>query len=50
MSEVGVLFGDIHTYTKWGLRLKKIVIGQPSAKSILIDIEGGKSDRSHVVL
>ncbi len=41
MSEVGVLFGDIHTYTKWGLRLKKIVIGQPSAKSILIDIEGG---------
>ena len=41
MSEVGVLFDDIHTYKTWGLRLKKIVIGQPSAKSILVDIEGG---------
>lgn len=41
MSEVGVFFDDIHTYTEWGLRLKQVVIGRPSAKTVLIDIEGG---------
>lgn len=41
MEEIGVFFDDIHTYTEWGLRLEKVVIGTPSAKSVLIDIEGG---------
>ena len=41
MSEIGVLFDDIHTYTEWRLRLKKVEIGQPAAKTVLVDIEGG---------
>ena len=41
MSEIGVLFDDIHTYTKWGLRLLQITIGPPEPKSMLVNIEGG---------
>ena len=33
MSGVGITFDETHSFRDWGLRLKKIAIGIPKAKS-----------------
>ena len=33
MSGVGITFDETHSFRDWGLRLKKIVIGIPKAKT-----------------
>lgn len=36
----GISFDDVHSYKAWGLRLKKIAIGMPQAKTEYVDVPG----------
>lgn len=36
----GVSFDGVHSYLEWGLKLKKVSIGMPSAKTEYIDVPG----------
>jgi len=41
MNHTGVTFGSFHSFAEWGLRLKKVEIGTPELKKILVDVPGG---------
>lgn len=36
----GVSFGDVHSYNDWGLKLKSISLGTPSAKTSYVSVPG----------
>ncbi|MGN0398812.1 MAG: mtfA protein [Blautia sp.] len=38
---IGVKFGDYHSFEQWGLKLKNVKIGMPTPKKILLEIPGG---------
>ena len=38
MSGVGITFDETHSFRDWGLRLKKIVIGIPKAKTEYVSV------------
>ena len=40
MSGVGITFDETHSFRDWGLRLKKIVIGIPKAKTEYVSVPG----------
>lgn len=44
MSGVGITFDETHSFRDWGLRLKKIVIGIPKAKTEYVSVPGMNGD------
>ena len=46
MSGVGITFDETHSFRDWGLRLKKIVIGIPKAKTEYVSVPGMNGDGS----
>lgn len=39
--KTGITFGSYHSFAEWGLLLKKIGIGTPELKKILVEVPGG---------
>ena len=39
-KEVGVTFGESHSWTDWGLKLKEISIGIPKIKTEYLEVPG----------
>lgn len=44
MSGVGITFDETHSFRDWGLRLKKIAIGIPKAKTEYVSVPGMNGD------
>ena len=44
MSGVGITFYETHSFRDWGLRLKKIAIGIPKAKTEYVSVPGMNGD------
>ncbi len=44
MSGVGITFDETHSFLDWGLKLKKIVIGIPKAKTEYVSVPGMNGD------
>lgn len=40
MSGVGITFDETHSFRDWGLKLKKIEIGIPKAKTEYVSVPG----------
>ena len=44
MSGVGIVFDETHSFRDWGLKLKKIEIGIPKAKTEYVSVPGMNGD------
>ena len=44
MSGVGITFDETHSFRDWGLKLKKIEIGIPKAKTEYVSVPGMNGD------
>ena len=44
MSGVGITFDETHSFRDWGLKLKKIVVGIPKAKTEYVSVPGMNGD------